>query len=76
MNMGYLDSQPYSKAFRRKYPKVNGLFWGYHWLQGTMYDTLYGRTLEEQRNAYAEVRQALPRDGVVSHRSPVYANVR
>jgi len=55
MNMGYLDSQPYSKAFRRKYPKVNGLFWGYHWLQGTMYDTLYGKTLEEQRNAYAEV---------------------
>ncbi len=55
MNMGYLDSQPYSKAFRRKYPKVNGLFWGYHWLQGTMYDTLYGRTLEEQHNAYAEV---------------------
>jgi hypothetical protein len=55
MNMGYLDSQPYSKAFRRKHPKVNGLFWGYHWLQGIMYDTLYGKTLQEQRNAYATV---------------------
>jgi len=55
MNMGYLDSQPYSKAFRRQYPKVNGLFWGYHWLQGTMYDTLYGKTLPEQRAAYARV---------------------
>lgn len=55
MNMGYLDSQPYSKAFRQKNPKVNGLFWGYHWLQGTMYDTLYGKTLEEQRTAYATV---------------------
>jgi hypothetical protein len=55
MNMGYLDSQPYSKAFRQKYPKVNGLFWGYHWLQGTMYDTLYGKNLEEQRTAYAEI---------------------
>lgn len=55
MNMGYLDSQPYSKAFRQKYPKVNGLFWGYHWLQGTMYDTLYGKTVEEQQAAYAEV---------------------
>lgn len=55
MNMGYLDSQPYSKAFRQKYPKVNGLFWGYHWLQGKMYDTLYGKTLGEQRTAYDKV---------------------
>jgi hypothetical protein len=55
MNMGYLDSQPYSKAFRQKYPKVNGLFWGYHWLQGTMYDLLYEKTLEEQKQAYKQV---------------------
>ncbi|BAZ48412.1 hypothetical protein NIES4103_10200 [Nostoc sp. NIES-4103] len=55
MNMGYLDSQPYSKAFRRKYPKVNGLFWGYHWLQGSMYDLLYNKTLQQQRTAYATV---------------------
>lgn len=53
MNMGYLDSQPYSKAFRQKYPKVNGLFWGYHWLQGSMYDLLYHKTFEQQRTAYA-----------------------
>ena len=52
MNMGYLDSQTYSKAFREQYPKVNGLFWGYHWLQGSMYDLLYGKTLEEQQQAY------------------------
>lgn len=55
MNMGYLDSQPYSKAFREKYPKVNGLFWGYHWLQGSMYDLLYGKTLEEQQQAYKQM---------------------
>jgi hypothetical protein len=55
MNMGYLDEQPYSKAFRRKYPKVNGLFWGYHWLQGTMYDALYGKTLQEQRTTYTSL---------------------
>ncbi|NCR09526.1 hypothetical protein [Microcystis aeruginosa] len=55
MNMGYLDSQPYSQAFRQKYPKVNGLFWGYHWLQGTMYDLLYEKTLEEQKQAYKQV---------------------
>jgi hypothetical protein len=53
MNMGYLDGQPYSKAFRQKYPKVNGLFWGYHWLQGGMYDLLYSKTLEQQKTAYA-----------------------
>lgn len=57
MNMGYLDSQAYSKAFRQKYPKVNGLFWGYHWLQGTMYDLLYEKTLEEQKQAYKQVRK-------------------
>ncbi len=55
MNMGYLDSQPYSKAFREKYPKVNGLFWGYHWLQGSMYDLLYDKSLEEQVQAYEEM---------------------
>lgn len=52
MNMGYLDSQPYSTAFRQKYPKVNGLFWGYHWLQGSMYDVLDGKSLAEQNAAY------------------------
>jgi hypothetical protein len=57
MNMGYLDSQPYSKAFREKYPKVNGLFWGYHWLQGSMYDLLYGKTLEEQKQDYEKMGQ-------------------
>jgi hypothetical protein len=55
MNMTYLDSQPYSKAFRQKYPKVNGLFWGYHWLQGIAHDTLYGKTLDGQRKAYETV---------------------
>jgi hypothetical protein len=53
MNMGYLDSQPYSKAFRKKYPKVNGLFWGYHWLQGSVYDLLAGKTSAEQNKLYA-----------------------
>jgi hypothetical protein len=55
MNMEWLDSQPYSGAFRKKYPKVNGLFWGYHWLQGAMYDGLDGLTLEQQRFSYAAI---------------------
>ncbi len=57
MNMGWLDSQPYSMAFRHKYPKVNGLFWGYHWLQGGMYDMLDGLTLEQQKRSYEVVGQ-------------------
>src|SRR5438270_901240 len=52
MNMEYLDSQPYSGAFRKKYPKVNGLFWGYHWLQGGMYDMLYRVSPAQQRDSY------------------------
>lgn len=54
MNMEFLDSQAYSGAFRKQYPKVNGLFWGYHWLQGAMYDMLWtSRTVEEMRAQYA-----------------------
>ena len=52
MNMGYLYGQPYSKRFRDNYPKVNGLFWGYHWLQTAIYDGLYEKTPEEQRKSY------------------------
>jgi len=52
LSMEWLDSQPYSGAFRQKYPKVNGLFWGYHWLQGAMYDLLWGQTLPQQKAAY------------------------
>ncbi len=52
MNMDWLDSQPYSGAFRRKYPRVNALFWGYHWLQTSVYDGLRGKSLEEQKKMY------------------------
>lgn len=57
MNMAWLDSQPYSQAFRRKYPKVNALFWGYHWLQTSVYDGLRGKTQAEQKLAYAQLGQ-------------------
>ena len=49
MNMGWLDAQPYSGNFRKKYPKVNGLFWGYHWLQGAMYDGLWKADSSQQK---------------------------
>ncbi|HVF85093.1 MAG TPA: hypothetical protein VM821_03865, partial [Abditibacteriaceae bacterium] len=53
MNMEWLDSQPYSGAFRQKYPKVNALFWGYHWLQTGVYDGLRSKTQSEQKKMYA-----------------------
>jgi hypothetical protein len=53
MNMAFLDGQPYSGAFRKRYPKVNGLFWGYHWLQGVMYDALYRVPAIDQAASYA-----------------------
>jgi hypothetical protein len=52
MNMVFLDGQPYSMAFREKYPKVNGLFWGYHWLQGAAYDALMDKSLPQQKAVY------------------------
>jgi len=52
LNMYYLYSQPYSQKFRNTYPKVNGLFWGYHWLQGAMYDMLYRASPGDQKAAY------------------------
>ena len=55
MNMAWLDSQPYSGAFRRKYPKVNALFWGYHWLQTSIYDGLMNKTLAQQKQMYAQL---------------------
>jgi hypothetical protein len=52
MNMEYLDSMPYSMAFRKQYPKVNGLFWGYHWLQTANYDMLYQVPVRDQKPQY------------------------
>lgn len=52
MNMEYLDSFEYSGAFRTRYPKVNGLFWGYHWLQTVNYDMLYRVPIVDQAPQY------------------------
>lgn len=55
INMDYLDSQAYSGAFRQKHPKVNGLFWGYHWLQGALYDMMWRTPVEDQAEQYKVV---------------------
>ena len=35
-----LDSLPYSKTFRRKFPLFNATIWAYHYLQVAVYDPL------------------------------------
>jgi hypothetical protein len=50
-NMELMEGQPYSLAFRQRYPKFNGLIWGYHWLQVGLYEPLMvGRTQEERQS--------------------------
>jgi hypothetical protein len=49
-NMELMEGQYYATAFREKYPKFNGLIWGYHWLQVGLYEPLMtGRTPEERQ---------------------------
>jgi hypothetical protein len=53
-SMTLMEGQPYSLAFREKYPKFNGLIWAYHWLQVALYEPLIlGRTLEERQAGVA-----------------------
>ena len=45
-----MEGQTYSLAFRKKYPKFNGLIWAYHWLQIGLYEPLLaGRNKEERQ---------------------------
>ncbi len=39
-SMTLMQGQPYSLAFRKTYPKFNGLIWAYHWLQMGLYEPL------------------------------------
>jgi uncharacterized protein (DUF305 family) len=58
-SMALMQEQPYSLAFRAKYPKFNGLIWGYHWLQVGLYEPLVaGRSTEARQ---AGVRAAVAR---------------
>jgi hypothetical protein len=49
-SMRLMQEQPYSLAFRTRYPKFNGLIWAYHWMQVGLYEPLVvGRTVEERQ---------------------------
>lgn len=49
--MSLMQEQWYSLAFRRAYPKMNGLIWAYHWLQMGLYEPLVTGRNEEERQA-------------------------
>jgi len=48
-DMALMEGQPYSLAFRQRFPKYNGLVWSYHWLQMTIYDALLAGTSAADR---------------------------
>lgn len=55
-DMDLMEGQPYSLAFKKKFPRFNGLIWSYHWLQMTLYDALMtGRTRQERQANVAKV---------------------
>lgn len=48
--MRLMEGMPYSRGFRARYPKFNGLIWAYHWLQVGLYEPLIvARTPQERR---------------------------
>ncbi len=48
--MDLMEEQYFSQAFRRAYPKFNGLIWAYHWLQVGLYEPLIeGHTPAERK---------------------------
>ena len=48
--MALMQEQSYSLAFRKRYPKFNGLIWGYHWLQVGLYEPLLvGKTVASKQ---------------------------
>lgn len=52
--MALMQEQPYSLAFRKDFPKFNGLIWAYHWLQVGLYEPLMvGATATERQAGVA-----------------------
>ncbi len=52
MNMDQVWNETWSRSFMKTYPRVNGLFWGYHWLQSAAYDMLYKTPIKTQIPQY------------------------
>jgi hypothetical protein len=39
-SMALMDEQPFSRTFRHREPRFNGLIWAYHWLQVGLYEPM------------------------------------
>ena len=50
-SMALMQEQPYSLAFRQRYPKFNGVIWAYHWLQIGLYEPLLVNSTVEARQS-------------------------
>lgn len=57
-SMELMDGQPYSLAFRERYPRFNGLIWAYHWLQVGLYEPLMAGNNADERQALAQATVA------------------
>ncbi len=49
-SMKLMQEMPYSLAFRKGYPRFNGLIWAYHWLQVGLYEPLLVAKTPEERD--------------------------
>jgi hypothetical protein len=52
--MNLMEGQSYSLAFRKRYPRYNGLIWSYHWLQMAVYEALLAPGTAQQRKGNVE----------------------
>ncbi len=50
-SMRLMQEMPYSLAFRKQYPKFNGLIWAYHWLQVGLYEPMIVAETPLQRDS-------------------------
>lgn len=54
-SMLFMDGHYFSKAFRRTFPSLNLLIWGYHWFQIKLYEALMRPSAAQQKQAVADV---------------------
>ncbi len=58
VSMEVMDGQYYSLEFRERFPRFNGLIWGYHWLQVGLYEPLLVGETAAERQALARATVA------------------
>lgn len=54
-SMLFMDGHSFSKAFRRTFPSLNLLIWGYHWFQIKLYEALMLPSTAQQKQAVTDI---------------------